>query len=139
MNVKIDVDEQESVYHRTIDDGTMKWWQQQSAEAQEAAFGETDRIPLAQALDQLSMLAWNCRRIWAKGPTYDITMLENAYAATKRKAPWKYWSIRDARTVFSLCPQFDDKFNGHVAVDDCRNQIVLLQECFRVLGVTHIK
>lgn len=139
MNVKIDVDEQESVYKRSIDEGTMKWWQRQSAEAQESAFSPDDRIPLAQALDQLAMLAWNCNRIWVKGPTYDITILENAYSATKRKAPWKFWTIRDARTLFSLFPHINDKFNEHIAVDDCRNQIVLLQECLRLLGITTIK
>lgn len=138
MNVRVDVDEQ-YLLNRKTDDDTMAWWGKQSPEAITEAFSEENRISLNEALDQLIELAWPCKHIWSKGPTYDITILENAMKASKRKLPWKFWSIRDCRTVYSLCPDLNTNLNGHIALDDCRNQIVLLQESFRLLGVGAIK
>jgi hypothetical protein len=139
LNLRVDVDSQVDKWRRTVDPDTVAWWSKQAPEAVEEALGEDGRIPLEDALDQLIRLAWLCKATWSKGPLYDIVMLENAMVQTKRKIPWKFWEIRDARTVYSLCPGLDTKLNGHIAVDDCRNQIVLLQEAFRILGVGVVK
>lgn len=139
LNLRVDVDSQVDKWGRTVDPETVAWWSKQAPEAVEEALGEEGRIPLEDALDQLIRLAWLCKATWSKGPLYDIVMLENAMCQTKRKIPWKFWEIRDARTVYSLCPGLDTKLNGHIAVDDCRNQIVLLQEAFRILGVGVVK
>lgn len=139
LNIRVDVDSQVDRWGRRIDGGTLDWWGKQSPEAIEEALGESDRVPLEDALDKLMRLAYLCKAIWSKGPLYDIVMLEHAMNQTKRRIPWKFWEIRDARTVYSLCPGLDTKLNGHIAVDDCRNQIVLLQEAFRLLNVGVVK
>lgn len=135
LNVRVDVDSQIKDYGRKTDPETIRWWAKQTPEAQEDAFGVEDRIPLKHALQRFSAMAALCKRIWSKGPTYDIMMLENAIAQTTKYTPWKFWNVRDARTVYGLCPGLDTKLNGHLALDDCRNQIVLLQEAFRILRI----
>lgn len=139
MNTRVDVDTQISQYNRTVDDETMTWWSKQSTEAKEEAFSEENRVSLEKSLDTLIGMANLCKAVWSKGPLYDIVMLENALTQTKRKIPWKFWEVRDARTVYSLCPSLNTRLNGHVALDDCRNQIVLLQETFRLLNVGVVK
>lgn len=146
LNIRICVDEQESL-GRTTDEDTINWWAQQSPEAQEEAFGEEDRLSLKDSLYVLSRMAEVCgpkkhARIWSKGPTYDIMMLENAMEQVGVRIPWSFWNVRDARTVYGLCPTLNTTKNGpisHRALDDCRRQIVLLREAFEILGVTHLK
>ena len=146
LNVRVDVDEQEAL-GRTTDDETVKWWSQQTPEAIEEALGEQDRISLKTALEMLSRMMQACgpkksARVWSKGPTYDIVMLGHAYDQVNLPAPWTFWNVRDARTVYGICPTLDTKKNGpisHRALDDCRNQIILLREAFNILGVTHLK
>ena len=58
----------ESQETRDIDDGTIAWWATQPDHAREEAFGEHDRVPLDQALDELGRLIWHSNRIWAQGP-----------------------------------------------------------------------
>ena len=65
----------ESQENRSIDDGTIAWWATQPEHAREEAFGEQDRIPLDQALDELGRLIWHSKLIWAQGPTYDMNIL----------------------------------------------------------------
>lgn len=139
MNVRVDVDTQISEYNRKTDQDTINWWSRQTSDAQEDAFGLENRVPLEDALGQLIVLARGCKRIWSKGPTYDIMMIEDAMHQTKKHIPWNFWNVRDARTVYGLCPGLDTKLNGHIALDDCRNQIVLLQEAFRILKVETLK
>lgn len=146
LNIRIDVDEQEAL-GRTTDEDTIAWWAKQSPEAQEEAMGLEDRFKLADALNQLVRMAQTCGgkrnvRVWSKGPTYDIMMLENAMTQVGIRPPWEFWNVRDARTVFGLCPSLDTKKNGpisHRALDDCRKQITLLRESFKILGVTQLK
>lgn len=138
INIRVDVDEQE-VLGRLIDQETLDWWVKQEPIAKEDAFSTEDRFSLKQALTELSLLASPCKRIWSKGPVYDIVMLENAYEQMRMKIPWKFYNVRDARTVYSLCPKLESEKNGHIALDDCRNQIIMLQKAFSMLGVEQLK
>jgi exodeoxyribonuclease VIII len=139
LNIRVDVDTQISEFNRQTDEDTIAWWAKQSPEAQEEAMGVEDRLPLSVSLERLIEVAQLCNRVWSKGPTYDIMMLEHAMQQAKKRIPWKFWNVRDARTVYGLCPNLDTRLNGHIALDDCRNQIVLLQEAFRQLGIKAIK
>jgi hypothetical protein len=126
----------ESQEGRTIDDGTVEWWGRQSTEAQEEAFGESDRIDLKVALQDIAKIAWKHKRIWANGTMFDIGILEHAMAQTGVNVPWKYWQVMDARTIYKVCPSAGKLGNNHNALADCVNQIDLLQRTFKILGVT---
>jgi hypothetical protein len=129
----------ESQENRSIDDGTIAWWATQPDHAREEAFGEQDRIPLDQALDELGKLIWHSQLIWSQGPTYDMNILEHAYKSYNKPLPWKYYMVRDSRTVFSLWPEQPIPPTSHHALEDCRRQIGMLQTTLKYLNVTELK
>jgi len=129
----------ESQPDRAIDDNTIEWWATQPAHAREEAFNEEGRIPLDQALDELGKLIWHAKRIWAQGPTYDMNILEHAYKSYHKSLPWKYYMVRDSRTVFSLWPDQPIPPTSHHALEDCRRQIGMLQNTLKHLKVTELK
>lgn len=133
---RVDTDTQPS---RIIEEGTVQWWMQQSSEAQAEAFGEDNRIPLEQALDELGKLIWHSKRVWANGPTFDCTILEHAYKSFKKPLPWKYSVVRDARTIYSLYPDLPKPIVTHHALEDCRRQIKMLQETLTHLRIKNIR
>ena len=120
---------------RNVSDGTIAWWATQPKAAQEEAFGTEGRIPLKQALEELHQLTWHSRRTWANGPTFDMNILEHAYKSHNMVLPWQYYMVRDARTVYSLCPGLNTYPASHHALEDCRRQIDLLWHTLECLNV----
>jgi hypothetical protein len=129
----------ESQENRAIDDGTIAWWATQPDHAREEAFNEQDRIPLDQALDELAKMIWHSKLIWSQGPTYDMNILEHAYKSYNKPLPWKYFQVRDSRTVFSLWPDQPIPSTSHHALEDCRRQIDMLQATLKHLDVKELK
>ncbi len=128
----------ESQPTRNIEQGTIDWWASQPTEAREEAFAETGRIPLEQALEELGKLIWHSKRIWANGPTFDMNILEHAYKSYNKALPWKYYVVRDARTVYSLCPSLNKYPASHHALEDCRRQIDLLHDTLEYLKIKEL-
>ena len=129
----------ESQENRAIDDGTIAWWATQPDHAREEAFNEQDRIPLDQVLDELAKMIWHSKLIWSQGPTYDMNILEHAYKSYGKPLPWKYFQVRDSRTVFSLWPDQPIPVTSHHALEDCRRQIGMLQTTLKHLDVKELK
>ena len=129
----------ESQENRAIDDGTIAWWATQPDHAREEAFNEQDRVPLDQALDELAKMIWHSKLIWSQGPTYDMNILEHAYKSYGKPLPWKYFQVRDSRTVFSLWPDQPIPVTSHHALEDCRRQIDMLQATLKHLDVKELK
>lgn len=128
----------ESQPDRRIEQGTIDWWATQPDKAREEAFAEEDRIPLDQALDELGRLIWHSKRIWAQGPTYDMNILEHAYKSYNKPIPWKYYAVRDSRTVFGLVPNLNKYPASHHALEDCRRQIDLLHDALEYLKIKEL-
>lgn len=124
---------------RAIDPATLEWWSKQNDIAKQEAFGEDDRISLHSALTDLTPLLWKADRIWANGVTYDIVILEHAYKSLGMPLPWQYYKIMDARTVYKFLPRaWKDSVrqtNNHHALQDCINQVDLLQQGLRYLNI----
>jgi len=129
----------ESQENRKIEQGTIDWWATQPSVIRDEAFAEENRIPLDQALDELGKLIWHSKLIWAQGPTYDMNILEHAYKSYNKPLPWKYYMVRDSRTVFSLWPDQPIPPTSHHALEDCRRQIGMLQNTLAHLKVTELK
>ena len=130
----------ESQPNRKMDDNTIAWWAHQVPEAQREVFEEQFRRPLIDCLDELGKLIWQSNRIWANGPTFDMNILEHAYKESGMALPWKFWSVRDARTVYALWPDMPEvKSASHHALDDYKRQIEMLQSCIKHLGVKNLK
>lgn len=129
----------ESQENRVIDDDTIAWWATQPAVVRDEAFNEEGRIPLDEALDGLGKLIWHSKMIWAQGPTYDMNILEHAYKSYRKPLPWKYFMVRDSRTIFSCWPDQPIPPTSHHALEDCRRQIGMLQNTLKYLNVTELK
>ena len=127
----------ESQADRTINESTVEWWSQQSEAAQEEALGDgDDRVDIAVALDELAKIAWKHKRIWANGVLFDISILENAMLQYGINVPWKYWQIMDARTFYIMTGAGSaGSSNSHNALEDCVNQIEMLQRVFKKIGL----
>lgn len=129
----------ESQENRVIDADTIAWWATQPAVVREEAFNEEGRVPLDEALDGLGKLIWHSKMIWAQGPTYDMNILEHAYKSYGKTLPWKYFMVRDSRTIFSCWPDQPIPPTTHHALEDCRRQIGMLQNTLKHLNVTELK
>ncbi len=128
----------ESQEGRSIEQGTIDWWATQPAIVRDEAFAEDGRIPLREALEGLYKLMWQAKRVWAQGPTYDMNILEHAYKSLNIPLPWKYYSVRDSRTLFSLTPNLNKYPASHHALEDCRRQIYLLWDSLESLKVREL-
>lgn len=86
---------------RKIDEDTLLWWLKQPAAAQNV-FHE-DKLSLEQTLMDLSDWLGNAEWIvWAKGPGFDVAMLEHAYKRLGMSPPWAFWNVRCVRTYMAL-------------------------------------
>jgi len=128
----------ESQTDRNIEQGTIDWWANQPTAAREEAFAEQDRIPLKQSLEELGRVIWHSKRIWANGPTFDMNILEHAYKSFGLALPWQYYLVRDARTVYGLCPNLNKYPASHHALEDCRRQIDLLHDSLELLNIKEL-
>ena len=134
--VRVSLESQEG---RSIEQGTIDWWATQPDLVKQEAFSEEDRIPLQEALQELHRIMWHAKRVWAQGPTYDMNILEHAYKSLQMPLPWKYYSVRDSRTVFGLAPNLQTYPASHHALEDCRRQIDLLWDTLEYFKIKELK
>lgn len=132
---RVDIDSQPN---RSIDQSTIDWWSKQPTQSVEEAFCPDDRLSLPTVLEKLRPLLWNSKRIWANGTTFDMNIIENAYKSLSMSLPWRYYCVRDARTIYSLYPDLRKTAASHHALEDCRRQILLLQETMKFLNIRNI-
>jgi DNA polymerase III epsilon subunit-like protein len=121
----------------TIDPETVAWWMKQSDEAREAAF-RADAPPLPVVLLRFTewFVAQQVRCPWCHGATFDVPILDAAYEACRLPAPWKFYDVRDTRTLYDLVGVKVDRSNGthHNALDDARAQAEAAAAAFRRLS-----
>lgn len=118
-----------------LDPVTAAWWRQQSKEAQAALL--VDPKPLAKALDafRIWFFKQDAPTVWCQGANFDAPVLEGAFDAAGVEVPWKFWNVRDTRTVYDLF-DFDTRTVArggakHNALDDARHQVRLLTAALR--------
>ncbi len=133
--VRVDLESQSD---RRIEQGTIDWWATQPEAVREEAFNEQDRVPLRDALQGLHRIIWHAKRVWAQGPTYDMTILEHAYKSLSMPLPWRYFAVRDSRTVFGLCPNLERYPASHHALEDCRRQVCLLWDVLEYMNIKEL-
>ncbi len=133
LYLRVDVDSCDALGLVT-NDATIDWWAQQSPEAQEEAFSEKDRIPIADAMNQLYKFCWGASQVWSHGSSFDIVICEHIYRKLGRAAPWSFWEVRDTRTLFDIGLNPDrPPVLKHHALEDAWNQAVGVQHVLRKL------
>lgn len=104
-----------------------EFWKKQPKQVRKQLKGEEN---LEDALIRLSEFLPKGVKVWGNGPTFDISFLEHAYDSLLLDVPWKFWNIRDCRTILDMYKSkrgeigyygFADE-NNHNALDDAINQ-----------------
>jgi len=116
----------EALRYGRADGDTIKWWLGQSDEArQKVARGRSDPQKVYAAFMDFVRAGGDGIRPWGNGASFDISMLEYSLGRVIEKAPpWKFWDIRDCRTIKHLADAKGLRFNGerkgvhHSALDD---------------------
>lgn len=115
-----------------LEPGTVAWWEDQSDEAR-AAFTQTPKLDVAEALSQFDRWFQVNRgiRVWCQGPNFDDVILSAIYFALQANPPWRFYNARCTRTVYDLA-SFDarsQKREGtyHNALDDAKHQARCVQ------------
>jgi len=91
---------------RTTDSSTMRWWEKVApVEAKDEAWsGEEDLETTLKRFKE--WVRANCSlnkvRPWGNGSVFDMILLENAYRQIEVPPPWKFYNIRDVRTVLDM-------------------------------------
>lgn len=133
LDILINIDEQVQL-GRVIDDSTVTWWGQQPQDVQNKLFAEEGRLSVISALTELRKFCWNKDRIWCQGTDFDISLLNNAYTQTKQPKPWKYWQVRDSRTLLDLIDVSQPTVT-HDSIEDCKRQVMGVQQVLDKLNV----
>lgn len=128
---------------RVIDPNTVKWWLCQSDEARNALLsgGDGGDDSKADALWFLDRFLDNEGdvKVWGNGATFDISMLENLYRQLGITIPWKFYNVRDVRTVVAMAEGIIDRadipFIGikHDALADAVHQAVYVSAMWKML------
>jgi hypothetical protein len=127
---RVDIDSCK-VLNLDIDKNTLKWWKEQSRESRFEVFENKERESIKDVLLSLSAFIKNCKYVWSNSPSFDCVILENVYKKLDIETPWKFWNLRDTRTVYALAStslkDYSDKNTSHNALYDCYNQIKCLK------------
>ena len=110
---------------------TQDWWDAQDEEVRNEAFKDVERISLKRALREFTEWFGNSTCIWGNGSSFDVSIIGEAYNLCDMKIPYKFWLIRDLRTLFDLggVKMKDLPVNGkHHALHDCYRQIIGLKK-----------
>lgn len=111
----------------TKDPGTVKWWSQQSAEAQASLL--VNPWPLGNVVADFHnwYRANSGRTVWAQGANFDPALWEAAALAVKSPVPWKFYDVRDTRTVYDVgglnTSTIKRAGTYHNALDDAKHQV----------------
>jgi DNA polymerase III epsilon subunit-like protein len=131
--VKVDIDSCDAL-GMTVSPSTLEWWSQQSKEAQEDAFDPNGRIPIEQALNELYKFCWGAKRVWSHGVGFDLIILENYFRRVEKAVPWKFWEMRDTRTLFDIGINPERAtVTAHNALADAYDQALGVQRVYRTL------
>lgn len=137
--VKVDIDSCDAL-GMTVSPSTVEWWGQQSKAAQDDAFDPNGRIPIEQALNELYKFCWGAKRAWSHGVGFDLIILENYFRKVEKAVPWKFWEMRDTRTLFDIGINPERAaVTAHNALADAYDQALGVQRVYRTLRTATTK
>ncbi|CDZ55049.1 3'-5' exonuclease [Neorhizobium galegae] len=114
---------------------TEKWWAEQSAAAQKALLDDPKSLTEACRRFRSWFHSQSAPIIWSQGANFDPPLLEAAYKACSVDVPWRFYNVRDTRTVYDLFA-FDTRDLArrrvhHNALDDTLHQVELVAAALR--------
>ncbi|MCP4900923.1 MAG: 3'-5' exoribonuclease [bacterium] len=123
---------------------TIRWWIQQvkcGVEFPGSRWSDSQVVPLEEALNKgLRKFIKSPQEVWANPPTFDLTILQEAYHRFGLKAPWHYRAQRCCKTLASTCKELGiiverpRPENHHDAMSDAIAQaywVIMLKQAFK--------
>lgn len=115
----------------TEDADTLAWWGRQSTEARQEAFDADPRHPIAEVMAAFTHWCGRDPFPWSHGASFDVVLCEAIFERLGLRAPWKFWNVRDTRTLYVFTgekPIRDD--NHHHALYDACAQAAAVQRAY---------
>ena len=126
--------ETQEEYGRVINEDTLAWWSQQGPQIQEDAFGEgDDRIDLKDAMKKLYAFGLGTSNVWSHGSIFDVVIIEDICRSFQQAVTWKFWEVRDTRTLFDLADVSVRIEGKHNALTDAIAQAQAVQNSYSKL------
>lgn len=132
--------------NRKIYPDTLKWWLSPSRDvARKMSFDVKKGVRLGLALKQLEdfIRLHKADKVWACSPSFDMTILENAYQQHNVEFPVKFWNWADIRTLEHFIYGKNTRKKGginwvtggvsHTVLIDCYMEARLVQNCYKML------
>lgn len=121
-----------------IDASTLYWWMGQSEAARKALLQPGKHITDVVGNFKDYWVRCGATFAWCHGATFDAPIVDLACRAVGTSVPWKFWDVRDTRTIFDLTGVTIPRAKGvhHNALDDAKNQAAAVCEAYRRLRKT---
>lgn len=123
------IDLEDAVRYGRVSGSTLKWWLGQGdAARQKVVRGRHPAQLVFEKFHEFCRKHGDDIRPWGNGSSFDITILEYAFGRIlDRPAPWKFWNVRDCRTIKELAAgltTYTGTLDGtaHTALDDATHQ-----------------
>lgn len=132
----IPVDPQSALDHGLeVDGDTITWWMGQPDEARRQIYDRGNTLPTALEILTNTFYRWGPKRVWCRGPDFDLAILRNAYRAVGLTKPWGHGAGRDVRTLADVTGVKYDRSGGvaHDAQSDAVRQARHVRACLAAL------
>lgn len=100
--IKFDVKEQIQEYKRVVDPDTIKWWSEQSKEAQTVLKPSAEDKSISELYKFITNAIPDCKNLnkaYTRGNTFDPMFLENIMRQTNNPDPFHWRIVRDTRSM----------------------------------------
>lgn len=122
-----------------LDFDTLVWWTNQPEAVRNSVFKGENR--LSSVLFNLDMFICETERIWSNSPSFDLSLIRNAYERIGLEPAWNYLQERDVRTISALRPEIREtcfrEGIAHNAIDDCKFQVKYLVKTLSELKINY--
>lgn len=115
--IKFNAADQVKVHNRKIDQDTLKWWGQQSKDAQQSQLQPSEKDqPLSDCIPFITKHTqdYSLNKVFSRGNTFDNIFLDYIAIDTNQVVPWPHWAVRDTRSYIEGMAFGTDIKNGFI-------------------------
>jgi hypothetical protein len=124
-------------YNFTSSQSTLEWWNKQPEQVRNRAFTDGNRVSILEGLTKLNNICEEYKpiRFWSQGINFDFVILENALNECKITPYWKFYQLRDSRTIQNILNYIpiNKPAESHNAIEDCKYQISVVKYVYNKL------